>query len=335
MTATVRLAEPSEASHPSGSAAGEHGAPRPGRPKGRPGSGAALYRRWWTPLIWISPAVLVTAIFGVFPFLNTIVLSFTNARPLGGGGQWVGLENYERLLGDEDFWLAVSNSVIYAVIAVPLLVLLPLIVAQLVYKHIPFIGFFRTAFYTPVIASMVAVALVWQNLLNERGPINTFLSQIGLIHEPIPFLSDSTLLLLSAIALTVWKGIGWYMIFYLAALANVPQHLYEAAELDGAGPIRRFVSITIPSVKLTVLLVAIMSGTGSLRIFTEIFVLGGSTGGPGGANRTLPFYIRDVALDPATGNTGYGSAVSIALFVMTIGLAVAAHKLSTSKGDDE
>lgn len=316
------------------SRSGEKATTLPGRrARRRPGSGAGLYRTWWGPLLWIAPTVAVIGVFGVFPFLNTIILSFTDARPLGGGGAFVGLANYERLLGDADFWNAALNSVIYAVVAVPLLVVLPLMIAQLVYKHVPGISIFRTAYYTPVIASMVAVALVWQNLLNERGPINTVLQQIGIIAEPIPFLSDSTLILLSAIALTVWKGLGWYMIFYLAALANVPKELYEAAELDGAGAVRRFISVTMPSVRLTMLLVAIMSGTGSLRIFTEIYILGGSTGGPGGTVRTLPFYIRDTALDPVTGNTGYGSAVSIALFLMTIGLAIAAHKLSGSKED--
>lgn len=301
--------------------------------RSRPSSGAALYRAWWVPVLWILPTVVVIAAFGIFPFVNTVLLSFTDARPLGGGGAFVGWENYSRLLTDDDFWLATRNSVVYAVIAVPLLVLLPLMVAQLVYRRLPGIGFFRTAFYTPVVASMVAVALVWQNLLNERGPINTALERFGLIDSPIPFLSDTTLLLLSAIALTVWKGIGWYMIFYLAALANVPGSLYEAAELDGAGPVRRFIHITMPGVRLTMLLVGIMSGIGSLRVFTEIYVLGGATGGPGGADRTLPFYIRDTALDPISGNAGYGAAVSVALFVLTIGLAIASHKLGGSEDD--
>ncbi|MFE7408023.1 carbohydrate ABC transporter permease [Isoptericola sp. NPDC057559] len=301
--------------------------------RSRPTSGAALYRAWWVPLLWILPTVVVIGVFGIFPFVNTVLLSFTDARPLGGGGDFVGWENYARLLGDPDFWLATRNSVVYAVIAVPLLVVLPLVAAQLVYRKLPGIGFFRAAYYTPVVASMVAVALVWQNLLNERGPINTALEKFGLIHSPIPFLSDTTLLLLSAIALTVWKGIGWYMIFYLAALANVPGALYEAAELDGAGPVRRFVHITVPGVRLTMLLVGIMSGIGSLRVFTEIYVLGGATGGPGGADRTLPFYIRDTALDPVSGNAGYGAAVSVALFVLTIGLAIASHKLGGSEDD--
>ena len=290
-------------------------------------SGAALYRRWWVPLLWTAPTVILIAVFGIFPFVNTVVLSFSNARPLGGG-RLIGTANYERMLADPAFWQATGNSIFYAIVAVPLLVLLPLLLAQLVMKHAPGIGFFRTAFYMPVIASMVAVALVWQNLFADRGPINTALAQIGLIDSPIPFLSDGTLLLLCSIALTVWKGLGWYMIFYLAALANVPKELHEAAELDGAGAIRRFTSITVPGVKLTMLLVAIMAGTGSLRVFTEIYVLGGATGGIGGEARTLPFYIRDAAFDPISGSTGYGSAVSVALFVLTIGLAIAAHKLS-------
>ncbi|MFT3861024.1 carbohydrate ABC transporter permease [Micropruina sp.] len=308
-----------------------HG-PRSGlRRRGRPGTGAALYRPWWMPLLWVAPSVILTLVFGLFPFINTVVLSFTDARPLGGGGDWVGFQNYVDLLTDENFWLATRNSVLYAVVAVPLLVLLPLMLAQLVYRHIAGIGFFRTAFYTPVIASVVAVALVWQNLFSDRGPINTFLKTFGLT-EPIPFLSEPALILLSAILLTVWKGLGWYMIFYLAALAQIPPELYEAAEIDGAGPVRRFFHITVPSVRLTMLLIAIMSGIGSLRVFTEVFILGGPTGGPGGEARTLPFYIRDTALDPIAGNAGYGAAVSVALFVLTIGLAIASQKLG---GEEE
>ena len=295
----------------------------------RSAAGAGMYRPWWMSVLWIAPTVIVIAAFGVFPFLNTIVLSFTNATPLGGGGDWVGFANYERMLTDDNFWRATRNSVVYALVAVPLLVLLPLMMAQLVYKSLPGIGLFRTAFYAPVVASMVAVALVWQNLLNERGPLNTALERFGLVDSPVPFLSDPVLLLLSAIALTVWKGLGWYMIFYLAALANVPSDLYEAAELDGAGAVRQFIHVTVPGVRLTMLLIAIMSGIGSVRVFTEIYVLGGATGGPGGQVQTLPFYIRDTALDPIAGNAGYGAAVSVALFLLTVGLAVMSHKFGS------
>ncbi|MER6155756.1 sugar ABC transporter permease [Streptomyces sp. NPDC001868] len=314
---------------------------RPGEPSGRrrplralkPGptadaGGAALYRRWWLPWLWMSPAIIGVTVFGLYPFLNTLLLSFTDAKPLGGAASFVGLDNYTRMLGDSDFWLATRNSVLYALIVVPLMVLLPLMLAVLVEKNLPGIGFFRSAFYTPVLASSVVVGLSWQWLLSDQGLVNTWLQKAHIIRSAIPFLSDSWLILLCAMGLTLWKGLGWYMIFYLAALGNVPKELHEAAAVDGAGAIRRFWHVTMPGVRTSMMLVGTLTGIGSLRVFTEIYMLGGSTGGPGGADRTLPFYIRDVALDPLTGNAGYGSAVSVALFVLTLGLTLLAQRLT-------
>ena len=299
------------------------------RPGPAPGAnGAALYRRWWQPWLWTAPAVICAAVFGVFPFLNTLLLSFTNAKPLGGAANFVGWSNYTRMLEDDDFWLATRNSLLYALVVVPLMVLLPLLLAILVEKQLPGIGFFRSAFYTPVLASSVVVGLSWQWLLSDDGLINTWLEKAHLIKDAIPFLSDSWLLLFSAMGLTLWKGLGWYMIFYLAALGNVPKELHEAAAMDGAGAARRFWHITVPGVRTAMMLVGTLTGIGSLRVFTEIYMLGSSTGGPGGADRTLPFYIRDVGLDPLTGNAGYGSAVSVALFLLTLGLTLLAQRLT-------
>ncbi|WUU18447.1 sugar ABC transporter permease [Streptomyces sp. NBC_00663] len=287
-----------------------------------------MYRRWWLPWLWTAPAIGCAVVFGVFPFLNTVLLSFTDAKPLGGAASFVGLDNYTRMLDDSDFWLATRNSVLYAVIVVPLMVLLPLLLAVLVEKNLPGIGFFRSAFYTPVLASSVVVGLSWQWLLADDGLVNTWLEKAHLIRSAIPFLSDSWLILLSAMGLTLWKGLGWYMVFYLAALGNVPKELHEAAQMDGAGAVRRFWHITIPGVRQAMMLVGTLTGIGSLRVFTEIYMLGSSTGGPGGADRTLPFYIRDVGLDPITGNAGYGSAVSVALFALTLGLTLLAQRLT-------
>ncbi|MFF4527230.1 carbohydrate ABC transporter permease [Streptomyces bluensis] len=299
------------------------------RPGPAPGAnGAALYRRWWQPWLWTAPAIVCAAVFGVFPFLNTLVLSFTDAKPLGGAAGFVGWSNYTRMLDDPDFWLATRNSLLYALIVVPLMVLLPLLLAVLVEKQLPGIGFFRSAFYTPVLASSVVVGLSWQWLLADEGLINTSLEKAHLIEDAIPFLSDSWLILFSAMGLTLWKGLGWYMIFYLAALGNVPRELHEAAAMDGAGAARRFWHITVPGVRQAMMLVGTLTGIGSLRVFTEIYMLGSPTGGPGGADRTLPFYIRDVGLDPLTGNAGYGSAVSVALFLLTLGLTLLAQRLT-------
>ncbi len=290
--------------------------------------GAALHRRWWLPWLWMAPAIVGATVFGVFPFLNTVLVSFTDAKPLGGAYDLVGLDNYRRMLGDPDFWLATRNSLLYALIVVPLMVLLPLLLAILVEKNLPGIGFFRSAFYTPVLASSVVVGLSWQWLLSDQGLVNTWLQKAHLIREAVPFLSDSWLILLSAMGLTLWKGLGWYMIFYLAALGNVPRELHEAAAVDGAGAVRRFWHVTVPGVRQSMMLVGTLTGIGSLRVFTEIYMLGGSTGGPGGADRTLPFYIRDVGLDPLTGNAGYGAAVSVALFALTLGLTLLAQRLT-------
>lgn len=291
-----------------------------------------MYRRWWLPWLWTAPAIVCAVVFGVFPFLNTLLLSFTDAKPLGGAASYVGLDNYTRMLDDSDFWLATRNSILYALIVVPLMVLLPLLLAVLVEKNLPGIGFFRSAFYTPVLASSVVVGLSWQWLLADDGLVNTWLEKAHLIKDAIPFLSDSWLILLSAMGLTLWKGLGWYMVFYLAALGNVPKELHEAAQMDGAGAARRFWHITVPGVRQAMMLVGTLTGIGSLRVFTEIYMLGGATGGPGGADRTLPFYIRDVGLDPVSGNAGYGSAVSVALFLLTLGLTLLAQRLT--KEDD-
>ncbi|MET9290465.1 sugar ABC transporter permease [Streptomyces sp. NPDC003077] len=288
------------------------------------------HRRWWAPYLFLLPGLVMVALFSLWPFVNTVVLSLTDARILTGG-RFVGLDNYGRALGDPDFWAAARNSVLYLVVVVPCLVVLPLALAVLVQKKIPGIGFFRSAFYTPVIASAVVVGLIWQWVLRSDGLVNTVFEKLGVLSGPVPFLTDSTLLLVSAMIVTIWKGLGYYMVFYLAALGNVPSSLYEAAALDGAGAVRRFVSITVPSVKPMMLLVGTLSAISALRVFTEIYILGGESGGPGGGARTLPFLIRQVGLGFA-GETGYAAAVSLLLFLLTLVFSLVGHRLT--RGDE-
>ncbi|MFD3873309.1 carbohydrate ABC transporter permease [Streptomyces sp. NPDC058623] len=294
------------------------------------GDAGLPHRTWWAPYLFLAPGLVMVALFSVWPFVNTVILSFTDARILRGG-DFVGLDNYTRALGDPDFWLATGNSVLYLAVVVPCLVLLPLALAVLVRARIPGIGLFRSAFYAPVIASAVVVGLIWQWVLRSDGLVNTVFRRLGVVSEPVPFLTDSTMLLVSAMIVTVWKGLGYYMVFYLAALGNVPASLYEAAALDGAGPVRRFFSITVPQVKPMMLLVGTLSAISALRVFTEIYILGGESGGPGGGARTLPFLIRQVGLG-YSGETGYASAISLLLFLLTLAFSLLGHRLS--RGDD-
>ncbi|MEW2412977.1 sugar ABC transporter permease [Streptomyces sp. NPDC046866] len=288
------------------------------------------HRAWWTPYLFLAPGLVTVVLFSLWPFVNTVVLSFTDARILRGG-TFVGFDNYTRALTDPDFWTAARNSVLYLLVVVPCLVLLPLALAVLVQAKVPGIGFFRSALYTPVIASAVVVGLIWQWVLRSDGLVNTVFLKLRLVCEPVPFLTDSGMLLASAMAVTVWKGLGYYMVFYLAALGNVPASLHEAASLDGAGPVRRFIRITIPQVKPMMLLVGTLSAISALRVFTEIYILGGESGGPGGGARTLPFLIRQVGLGFA-GETGYASAVSLLLFLLTLVFSLLGRRLA--RGDE-
>lgn len=278
----------------------------------------AQYR--WLPWLFLAPALLIALIFTVGPFLNTIVLSFTNATTLGGGS-FTGIQNYLDLASSPQFWISTRNTVLYVVVVVPLMVILPLLLAVLVEKNIPGIGFFRSVFYSPVVASMVVVGLIWTWLLSSDGAVNGILQSLRIVQEPLPFLTDTTLLLLSCMMVTVWKGLGYYMVIYLAALANVPMELHEAAQVDGAGGGRRFFSITIPGVRSTMLLVGLLGSIASMKIFAEIFVISSGTAGPGGQARSLVYTIREVGLG-LSGEIGYASAMSLALFILTIGFSI-------------
>lgn len=284
-------------------------------------------RRWYAPWLFCAPALFFAIAFFIVPFANTLILSFTDATTLGGG-VFTGLENYTRLLDDADFWLSLRNTALYTVVVVPLLVFLPLLLALLVQKKIAGVGFFRAVYYSPVVASMVVVGLIWSWLLSSDGIVNSVLRGLHIVSEPLPFLTDSTLLLFSAMAMTVWKGLGYYMVVYLAALANVPRSLLEAAEVDGAGPVRRFWSVTVPTIRPTMVLVGTLAAIASGKVFAEIYTLSDGSGGPGGEARTLVYTIRETGLGLG-GEAGYASAMSVFLFLATLGLSIAVTRLNT------
>ena len=272
--------------------------------------------RWYTPWLLVAPAVIWTVVFALSPFVNTIILSFTNTRTLQGG-TWVGFDNYVRMLSDEQFHNAMVTTFIYVIACVPLLTLLPLLVAMLVHKNIPGIAFFRTTAYFPVIASVVAVSLIWMWMFDSRGVINGALEWMGLVDKPVPFLVDRWLLLAVAIGLTVWRGLGYYMVVYLAALANVSDDLHEAAALDGANGFQRFIHVTIPGVRGGMMLIMALIAVSAMRIFSERYMLTQGTGGPGGENSSLVMVIKQFG-SGLSGQLGYSSALSVVLFFVTL-----------------
>ncbi|SDU78022.1 carbohydrate ABC transporter permease [Arcanobacterium phocae] len=273
-------------------------------------------QKWYTPYLLTLPGVIWVLVFALWPFLNTVALAFTDARPLRPA-KFVGLQNFYALFSDERFIYALTTSLVYVIVCVPLLTFLPLLLALLVHNKIPGIGFFRTTFYFPVIASAVVVAIVWEFLFSGNGTINEALKFFGLIDRPIEFLSDRWLLIGCAIGLTVWKGLGYYMVVYLAALGNVGRDLHEAAALDGAGKWRRFWSVTVPGVRGPMLLVSVLICVAAMRIFTELYVLSNGSGGPGGRAMSVVMLIQ-ASGKGLNGQVGYASAISLVLFLLTL-----------------
>ncbi|WP_308312552.1 sugar ABC transporter permease [Streptomyces sp. ISL-11] len=280
---------------------------------GQPAHGVRAHRAA-SPWLFLLPGLAVVAAFSLYPFLTTVHQAFTDARTLTPGG-WVGPRNFQDMLEDEQFWVALRNSGLYVVLVVPCTVLLPLLLALLVGKRLPGVAFFRAAFYTPVVASVVVVSLIWGWMLDDRGLVNGILRVLGA--GPVAFLGDQWLLLFSAMALTVWKGLGYYMIIYLAALANVPRELYEAAAVDGAGTVRRFVSVTVPAVRSTMVLVGALSSVAAFKVFSEVYLLAGPTGGPAGQDTTLVMLVQRTGTG-LNGRVGYASALSLVVFAVTL-----------------
>jgi len=303
----------------------------PAGPRGRRARGGATRTHaWYTPWLLCLPAVVFLLAFNLWPSINGVLLAFTDVKPLSGG-EFVGLANFGRMLDDDQLATALLNSVVYMVVCVPFLLLVPLGLALLVEKRIPGIAFFRTAFYTPVVASAVVVALMWGWMLDDRGVINGMATSLGLVTEPIPFLTDRWLILFSAISLTIWKGLGYYMVIYLSALGGVSRELHEAAAVDGATAWRRFWSVTVPGVRNTMLLVSVLVTVSALRVFSELFILTNGTGGVGGANVSVVMLIQMYARG-FNGNLGYASALSLLLFVVTLGPLLLIARINRKAG---
>ncbi|MFJ6657553.1 carbohydrate ABC transporter permease [Streptomyces sp. NPDC091377] len=291
-------------------------------PSFRRGADGLVTHRWHvTPWLFLLPALAAIVITSLVPFVNTLRLAFTDSTLLRPG-TFVGTENFRRLFTDERFATALLNSTLYTLCVVPFMVVLPLILAALVARVGRLAGFFRTTLYLPVVMSSVVVGLIWTNLLDRRGLVNELLGTLHAVAEPVPFLSDRWLLLFSAMFVTVWTGLGYYMVIYLAALAGIDPSLYDAAAVDGAGTVRTFLNVTVPGVRSTMALIGLLSSVAAFRVFGEIYVLTGGTGGVGGGNLTMTMLIQREGTG-LQARTGYAGAISLVMFVVLGGLLIA------------
>ncbi|MET0744335.1 MAG: sugar ABC transporter permease [Microvirga sp.] len=270
------------------------------------------------PLAWLT-------VFVVLPILLVVYLSFTSYDILGAP-KWIGLLNYEDLLDDDVFWTAVRNTAYYTVVTVPVGMALSLALALFINRQLPGIGFFRTVYYAPVVAPLVTSALVWMLFYSETtGLFNYLLSLMGL--APKQWLNSTTWAMPSVILMSIWKSLGFNMVIFLAGLQSIPRELYEAASLDGAGPVRGFRHITLPLLTPSTVYVTITSIIASFQVFSQVFVM--TAGGPNNATTTIVHQIYRTAFVHL--EVGYASAMALALFVILVAASLVNLRLFARK----
>lgn len=269
------------------------------------------------PLVFLLPACSLVGALVIYPALQALWLSFTNFNMITPS-HWVGADNYRRLAADPFFWSALRNSLLYLVVVVPVLVFVPIVIAVLVNRAIPGVRLFRALFYLPVVTSLVISSLIWKWVYEEKGLLNYLLLKTGLVANPVAFLTDPANALLAVMAVTVWSGIGYYMVIYLAGLQAIPRHLYEVADVEGVTPLQQFLHITLPLLRPSMAVVAVMSSIAAMKVFEEIYVM--TQGGPMDASKTLVYFIYETAFSEF--EMGLASAAGMVLFAITLVLSL-------------
>jgi multiple sugar transport system permease protein len=274
--------------------------------------------------VFISPALILFGIFTLLPALIAIGLSLSRYDILTPP-TWNGLSNYALLLSDNLFFVALKNILAYAVMFVPAMVVLSLGLALALNRKRPGMAIFRTVYYLPVVTSAVAAATVWAWLLNrDYGIVNQLLGLVGIAGPA--WLSNSSTALLAVVIVTLWQGIGANMIIYLAGLQGIPDYLYEAAMLDGAGPWHMLRYITWPSLRPTTFLVTTVSLIGSFQLFDQAYVM--TQGGPGDATLTPVYYIYQTGFNQL--QMGYACAQAVILFLIIFAVSLINMRINRS-----
>ena len=278
----------------------------------------AMGRRANPAWLFVAPALAAIALFLFVPVVASLLLSFTDfdiyavANP--ANLRFVGLGNYGALLGDPLFARALRNTLYYVAVGGPLSVAASLVAALLVNARFArFRPLFRTAFFLPVVTTLVAIAVVWRYLYHPRvGLVNQLLAHLGI--APIDWLGDPLWAMPAIIAMSIWKNFGFNMVIFVAGLQAIPERLYEAASLDGAGPWRQFRHVTLPMLAPTALFVAVMTMIGGFQLFAEPYVM--TQGGP--SNATLSIVLLMFQEGFRFWNMGYAAAVAFVLFAILL-----------------
>lgn len=273
--------------------------------------------------LFILPAIIPLMVFWILPVVFSGTLSFTDWDMMSEKIRFMGLKNYTSLLRDPNFGRVLKNTLVFAVGSTVPTIFLGMMTALVMNGARKGTGIYRTIIFAPYITPMVAISVVWSWIFEPRVGILNFIMRLAGLPES-QWLQSSRSAMVSVLIVTVWKSLGWTMIFYMEAIRKVPQNLLESAAIDGAGGFLRFVKITLPMISPTTFFLVIMSTISSLQAYDQIQVL--TQGGPAGATRTLLYYYYQEAFQNF--NTGKASAVAVILVIITVILSLAETRIS-------
>jgi len=262
-------------------------------------------------------------LFLVTPFIIAFVISFTDQRLISNPNlptQFIALRNFLRLFSSPSFHQALLNTFVFAVVVVPLQTFLALLLAVLVNQKLRFINLFRTIYFSPVVTTMVVVSIIWYLLYNPgEGLINQMISFISFGKlGPYNWLNDTALALPAIMILSIWQGVGFQMVIYLAGLQGIPDELYEAGRVDGANAWQQFWQITIPQLRNTTIFVIISTTILAFKLFTQVWVM--TKGGPQGATKTIIVLLYEEGFKML--RVGYASSIGVLFFLIVLAVSL-------------
>lgn len=271
-----------------------------------------MYNSKYAPYLFLLPSAVILLIFFFIPFFQTVGLSFLDYSTDIYNPAFTGFENYIKLFHNPVFYKVLWNTFIYLFVAVPVLAIFPLFLAVLINQKIRGATLYKILIYLPVIVSIVVAVIAFKWLYAEQGILNYIVTSLGF--KSIGWLTDPKYALYSVIIVTIWKGIGYYMIIYLSALMSVPNELYEACDIDGANFLTKHLTVTIPHIMPTIALVTTISAISAMKVFAEIYVM--TKGGPLNSSKTIVYYIYERAFENL--DLGYASAMAVVLLVIVM-----------------
>ena len=281
-------------------------------------NGKDIMSKKLTPYLFLTPALLVIAVFVLYPIGAVVYYSFTEYNIMTPP-EWVGLRNYQQLFRDDVFWQAMKHSFTYLLVT-PILISLSILLAIVVNRKLPGIQIFRALFFVPVVSGSIAVGIAWRLMWDTNGIINGILLSLGTLKEPIQWLAEPAFTLPIAMALTTWLGLGYYMMIFLAGLQNISDELYDAAEIDGCNAWQKHWHVSIPGLRPQITFVAVISSLAALQVFNEIFTLTGGLGGILNSGVTMVFYLWRKAF--RLNQAGMASAIAMVLLVITLAFSI-------------